>query len=54
MEFPTFYSYFLYSKNWAYVLMIITLPIYVWYWNVILFPRKPKDGGHVPGDSRKD
>ena len=30
MEFHTFYDYFLYTKNWAYVL----------YWNTVLFPKK--------------
>lgn len=54
MEFPTFYSYFLYSKNWAYICMILTLPIYVWFWNVLLFPARKKGSGHVSGDSGKD
>ena len=38
MEFHTFYQYFLYTKSWAYVMMFIVLPLYVWYWNFILFP----------------
>lgn len=43
MEFPTFYSYFLYTKNFAYIMMIIVLPLYVLYWNLILYPlRKNK------------
>lgn len=54
MDFPTFYSYFLYSKNWAYLLMFIVLPIYVWYWNVVLFPSKRSDSKNVSGDSCKD
>ncbi len=29
MEFPTFYSYFLYTKNWAYIMMIVVLPLSV-------------------------
>lgn len=37
MEFPTFYSYFLYTKNLAYIMMFIVLPVYVIYWNLILF-----------------
>lgn len=40
MEFHTFYQYFLYTKSWAYVMMFIVLPLYVWYWNFILFPDK--------------
>lgn len=42
MEFPTFYSYFLYTKNWAYIMMIIVLPIFVAYWNLVLYPYKKK------------
>lgn len=37
-SFPTFYDYFLFTKTWAYGLMFVTLPAFVWYWNVILFP----------------
>lgn len=37
MEFPTFYSYFLYTKNWAYIMMIVVLPLYVAYCLVLLF-----------------
>lgn len=40
MEFPTFYSYFLYTKNWAYILMFIVLPVYVAYWNLVLYKGK--------------
>ena len=40
MEFHTFYDYFLYTKNWAYVMMFVTLPVYVLYWNTVLFPKK--------------
>ena len=39
MEFHTFYDYFLYTKNWAYVMMFVTLPVYVLYWNTVLFPK---------------
>lgn len=42
MDFPTFYDYFIYTKNWAYIMMIIVLPLYVFYWNVILFRGKKK------------
>lgn len=42
MEFPTFYNYFLYTKNFAYLMMFIVLPLYVVYWNVILYGRKKK------------
>lgn len=42
MDFPTFYSYFLYTKNWAYIMMIIVLPLYVFYWNLILYSPKDK------------
>ncbi len=37
MEFPTFYSYFLYTKNWAYIMMIVVLPLYVAYWNPVSY-----------------
>ena len=40
MEFDTFYQYFLYTKNWAYVMMFIVLPVYVLYWNFVLYPEK--------------
>ncbi|MBD5641693.1 MAG: hypothetical protein HDQ91_04675 [Desulfovibrio sp.] len=43
MDYPTFYSYFLYTKNWAYIMMIIVLPLYVAYWNLVLY-RKGKKG----------
>lgn len=42
MEFPTFYSYFLYTKNWAYLMMFIVLPLYVAYWNIILYRKRRK------------
>lgn len=43
MDFPTFYSYFLYTKDWAYIMMFIVLPLYVVYWNLILYqPGKNK------------
>lgn len=40
MHFYTFYDYFLYTKSWAYVMMFIVLPLYVLYWNFVLFPSK--------------
>lgn len=43
MEFDTFYQYFIYSKNWAYILMIITLPLFVLFWNTCIYPTKDKD-----------
>lgn len=43
MDFPNFYSYFLYTKNWAYLMMFIVLPLYVVYWNLILY-RKGRKG----------
>lgn len=42
MEFPTFYSYFLYTKNWAYIMMFIVLPLYVLYWNACLYRKGKK------------
>ena len=42
MEFHTFYDYFLYTKNWAYIMMIIVLPLYVAYWNLILYKNGKK------------
>lgn len=42
MDFPNFYSYFLYTKNWAYIMMIIVLPLYVAYWNLVLYSGKKK------------
>ena len=41
MEFHTFYDYFLYTKNWAYVMMFVTLPVYVLYWNTCLLYTSP-------------
>ncbi len=43
MEFDTFYQYFIYSKNWAYLLMFITLPAFVVFWNTILYPTKDEE-----------
>jgi hypothetical protein len=40
MEFSTFYEYFLYTKSWAYIMMLIVLPVYVLYWNFVLYPEK--------------
>ena len=40
MEFNTFYQYFLFTKSWAYVMMFVVLPVYVLYWNFVLFPEK--------------
>lgn len=42
MEFNTFYQYFLYSKSWAYIMMFVVLPVYVLYWNFVLYPGKKK------------
>lgn len=42
MEFNTFYQYFLYTKNWAYIMMFVVLPLYVLYWNFVLNPGKKK------------
>ena len=47
MEFHTFYDYFLYTKSWAYVMMFVVLPLYVLYWNLVLFPDKKK-GNNSP------
>lgn len=41
-NFSTFYDYFLFTKSWAYVLMFITLPAFVAYWNFVLFPDKKR------------
>ena len=35
MHFDTFYQFFIYSKNWAYIMMFITLPLFVVFWNTI-------------------
>ena len=40
MEFNTFDQYFLFTKSWAYVMMFVVLPLYVLYWNFVLFPEK--------------
>ena len=42
MEFATFYDYFLYTKNWAYIMMFVVLPLYVAYWNLVLYPGRKK------------
>lgn len=42
MEFNTFYQYFLFTKSWAYVMMFVVLPVYVLYWNFVLFPDKKR------------
>lgn len=49
MEFHTFYDYFLYTKSWAYVMMFVVLPLYVVYWNFVLFPRKKGRNGDSKG-----
>ena len=64
MEFHTFYDYFLYTKSWAYVMMFVVLPLYVLYWNFVLFPDKKKgnnrqnaarnDGNSGNGNQKKD
>ena len=38
MEFNIFYDYFLFTKGFAYVMMFLTLPFYVFYWNTALYP----------------
>lgn len=43
MEFDTFYQYFLYSKSRAYLCMFVILPLFVLFWNTVLFPTKDKD-----------
>ena len=43
MEFDTFYQYFIYSKNWAYISIILILPIFALFWNTIIYPTKDKD-----------
>lgn len=45
MEFHTFYDYFLYTKSWAYAMMFVVLPLYVVYWNFVLFPKKKGRNG---------
>lgn len=47
MEFHTFYDYFLFTKSWAYAMMFVVLPLYVLYWNFVLFPEKKK-GNNSP------
>lgn len=37
MEFQTFYQYFLHTKEWAYLFMFVTLPLYVVFWNLVLY-----------------
>ncbi|MDR3357421.1 MAG: hypothetical protein LBN96_00880 [Desulfovibrio sp.] len=44
MEFSSFYQYFLYTKNWAYIMIIVVLPVYVLYWNLFLYPQKKQRG----------
>jgi hypothetical protein len=48
MDFSTFQQYFIYSKNWAYIMMFIVLPLYVVYWNYVLYPMK-KRRNNSPG-----
>lgn len=43
MHFDTFYQFFIYSKNWAYIMMFITLPLFVVFWNTILYPTQDKE-----------
>ena len=40
MEFNSFYQYFLYTKNCAYIMILIVLPVYVLFWNFFLYPQK--------------
>ncbi len=43
MEFDTFYQYFIYSKNCAYIAIILILPIFALFWNFVLYPTKDPD-----------
>ena len=43
MHFDTFYQFFIYSKNWAYIMMFITLPLFVVFWNTILYPTQDNE-----------
>lgn len=43
MEFDTFYQYFIYSKNWAYISIILILPIFAVLWNTLIYPTKDED-----------
>ena len=43
MHFDTFYQFFIYSKNWAYIMMFITLPLFVVFCNKILYPTQDKE-----------
>ena len=43
MEFDTFYQYFIYSKNWAYISIILILPTFALIWNTIIYPTKDTD-----------
>ena len=43
MHFDTFYQFFIYSKNWAYIMMFITLPLFVVFWNTILYLTQDKE-----------
>jgi len=40
--FSTFYEYFLYTKSWAYVLMFVTIPVFIGFWSYVLFPDKKR------------
>ncbi|MDR1855537.1 MAG: hypothetical protein LBR22_00015 [Desulfovibrio sp.] len=42
MEFHTFYDYFVFTKNFAYVAMFLILPLYVVFWTTTLFPPEGK------------
>ncbi len=43
MHFDTFYQYFLFSKSWAYICIILILPIFALFWNTVIYPTKDKD-----------
>ncbi len=43
MHFDTFYQYFLFSKNWAYISIILILPVFALYWNTCIYPTKDKE-----------
>ena len=43
MEFDTFYQYFLYSKNWVYISIILIPPVFAILWNTLIYPTKDED-----------
>lgn len=53
-SFATFYDYFLFTKTWAYGLMFVTLPAFVAYWNLVLYPCKKEDCECCKEEEKKD